>query len=608
MKSMKLSKIAAFAAFLGFSAAVAASGGPSGPAVTYPVQGHIGEVIVNPYNFAPLTAVIRDGGYKLDDVTVKILPKPNGRTIEYKVSKRQLKTHAGVPVFGLYQDYLNTVEVSYTRTFQGKAEKVTDRYQFYAPSIYTRSNGMPNQRRPFTVEVQKVDPEFADRLYLVDAQLNSVAPQGARFTWNNPSGGALEWAYNTNVGIIDTAGEVRWWLFDTLIGDPENPWYSGYFMGFQQTKDGALTWGFGQRYVKYDLMGREIFNRRLPSGYSDFSHSFDNAQNGNSLLRVAAFDYRRADNKRVHTVRDVIVEIDPNGGVVDDWRLAEILDPYRSNVIKALDQGAVCLNIDASKAGQTLSAEDLAKQEQEGVFGDVAGVGPGRNWAHVNSVDYDPTDDSIIISSRHQSAVIKIGRDKKVKWILSSPEGWREGWADKVLTPVDKDGKPIKCEGSKCEGSFDWSWTQHTAWRIDEKSDKDTVYITVFDNGDARGMEQPALAEDKYTRGVIYKIDQKKMTVEQIWEVGKDLGHEYYSPVTGLCGYEADKNSVTVFYSTAGLSFQKKKGTAAAATSPHPYLYEYRWGETQPAVALKFTDVFGYQAFPISVKKAFTDN
>ena len=603
MKSMKLSKIAAFAAFLGFSAAVAASGGPSGPAVTYPVQGHIGEVIVNPYNVAPLTAVIRDGGYKLDDVTVKILPKPNGRTIEYKVSKRQLKTHAGVPVFGLYQDYLNTVEVSYTRTFQGKAEKFTDRYQFYAPSIYTRSNGMPNQRRPFTVEVQKVDPEFADRLYLVDAQLNSVAPQGARFTWNNPSGGALEWAYNTNVGIIDTAGEVRWWLFDTLIGDPENPWYSGYFMGFQQTKDGALTWGFGQRYVKYDLMGREIFNRRLPSGYSDFSHSFDNAQNGNSLLRVAAFDYRRADNKRVHTVRDVIVEIDPNGGVVDDWRLAEILDPYRSNVIKALDQGAVCLNIDASKAGQTLSAEDLAKQEQEGVFGDVAGVGPGRNWAHVNSVDYDPTDDSIIISSRHQSAVIKISRDKKVKWILSSPEGWREGWADKVLTPVDKDGKPIKCEGSKCEGSFDWSWTQHTAWRIDEKSDKDTVYITVFDNGDARGMEQPALAEDKYTRGVIYKIDQKKMTVEQIWEYGKERGHAWYSPVTSLTEYYQDKNSVFVYSATAGAQFNFKTG--AFESAPNPYIDEFKWGEKEPAVEIQFKNTSGYQAMPVDLKKAF---
>ena len=377
-------------------------------------------------------------------------------------------------------------------------------------------------------------------------------------------------------------------------------------MGFQQTKDGALTWGFGQRYVKYDLMGREIFNRRLPSGYSDFSHSFDNAQNGNSLLRVAAFDYRRADNKRVHTVRDVIVEIDPNGGVVDDWRLAEILDPYRSNVIKALDQGAVCLNIDASKAGQTLSAEDLAKQEQEGVFGDVAGVGPGRNWAHVNSVDYDPTDDSIIISSRHQSAVIKIGRDKKVKWILSSPEGWREGWADKVLTPVDKDGKPIKCEGSKCEGSFDWSWTQHTAWRIDSKSTKDVIYLSVFDNGDARGMEQPPLPTMKYSRAVVYKIDQKKMTVEQVWEYGKERGHEWYSPVTSLTEYHEDKNSVFVFWSTAGMGASPEK--AGKLGRLHPRICEYRWGDKSLAVDLTLWDTCGYQAFPVSFEEAFSKN
>ena len=84
-----------------------------------------------------------------------------------------------------------------------------------------------------------------------------------------------------------------------------------------------------------------------------------------------------------------------------------------------MDQGAVCLNIDFSKEGQTLSAADLAAMDKSDRFGDIAGVGPGRNWAHVNSVDYDPADDSIIISSRHQSAVIKIGRDKAVKWILS---------------------------------------------------------------------------------------------------------------------------------------------------------------------------------------------
>lgn len=132
---------------------------------------------------------------------------------------------------------------------------------------------------------------------------------------------------------------------------------------------------------------------------------------------------KRPDGKNMRSVRDVIVEVDNNGNVVDEWRLFEILDPYRANIIKVLDQGAVCLNVDVSKAGKTLSNEELAKMDTSEIFGDIAGTRVGRNWAHVNSVDYDPSDDSIIISSRHQSAIIKIGRDKKVKWILGAHKG-----------------------------------------------------------------------------------------------------------------------------------------------------------------------------------------
>ena len=336
------------------------------------------------------------------------------------------------------------------------------------------------------------------------------------------------------------------------------------------------------------------------------SHAFDNAENGHSFLRVANADYRRPDGKRVHTVRDVIVELDENGGVVDDFRLYDILDPYRDNIVKAMDQGAVCLNIDASKSGQTLSAEELAKMDENGQFGDIAGVGPGRNWAHVNSVDYDPTDDSIIISSRHQG-IVKIGRDKKIKWILASPEGWKKGWAEKVLTPVDAKGNKIKCEGSKCEGDFDWSWTQHTAWRIDSKSDKNVIYLSVFDNGDGRGMEQPALPTMKYSRAVVYKIDQKKMTVEQIWEVGKDLGYPFFCPVTGLTKYMEDKDTMMVYWSTAGLGATPEKRTNTLGRVM-PHIAEYRWGETKPVVDIELKDTFGYQAFPISVEKAFTKN
>lgn len=584
-----------------------ASGGASGPAVNFAVQGNIGEVIVNPYDVAPLTAVIRNGGYELKDVEVRVVPKLNGQEIKYKVSDRQLKTHAGIPVFGLYPDYINTVEVKYTRLHAGKAETFKESYQFYAPPVYTRSNGTRNQKGTmFDTEVIKVHPDFKDRLYLVGNQLSPIAPHGAHFVWNNPLGGALEWAFNSQIGIIDTAGEVRGYLLDDKLSDPKDPWSSGYMMGFQQTKDGALTWGFGQRYVKYDLMGRKIFNRLLPAQYSDFSHAFDNAQNGHSFLRVANADYRRPDGKRVHTVRDVIVELDENGGVVDDFRLYDILDPYRDNVVKAMDQGAVCLNIDAEKAGQTLSAQELAKMDENGQFGDIAGVGPGRNWAHVNSVDYDPTDDSIIISSRHQG-IVKIGRDKKVKWILASPEGWKKGFKEALLTPVDKTGKPIKCEGSKCEGDFDWSWTQHTAWRIDSKSDKNILFLSVFDNGDARGMEQPPLPDMKYSRAVVYKIDQRKKTVEQIWEVGKELGHPYFCPVTGLTKYMEDTDTMMVYWSTAGLgATPEKAGNKLGRVMPH--ICEYRWGETTPVVDIKLNDTFGYQAFPISVDLAFTKN
>ena len=303
-------------------------------------------------------------------------------------------------------------------------------------------------------------------------------------------------------------------------------------MGFRQDVDGALAWGFGQRYVKYDLMGREIFNRQLPLGYNDFSHSLNNAQNGNYLLRVGSSNTKRPDGKNVRTVRDTIVEVDKNGNVVDDWRLYEILDPYRNDVILSLDQGAVCLNIDASKAGQTISEEELAKLDSSDAFGDIAGTGTGRNWAHVNSVDYDPNDDSIVISSRHQSAMIKIGRDKKVKWIAGAHKGWSDKFKDKLLQPVDSKGNKIVCEDgySKCpgylneKGGFDWTWTQHTAFIIDSKTNKDILYLAAFDNGDGRGLEQPALSSMKYSRTVVYKIDQKNMTIEQVWEYGKERG------------------------------------------------------------------------------------
>lgn len=612
MKFKKLVSISILSAALIVPTASFAIGGASGPKVDYEVQGKIGELVMNPYKIAPLTAIIRDGGYKLSHVKVSVLPKKDGYKLSYEVADNKLKTYGGIPIFGLYADYYNTVEVEYTKTLGKKSEKVKETYKMYAAPVYTETSGTTIQKGSMHsgITVHKVDPKFKDRLYFVN-NIQEKSGAGTRAVWNNPTGGALEWNYYPLNFIVDTSGDVRWYMFANPIYDFDNIYNAGVMMGFKQNDDGALSWVYGQRYAKYDIMGRKIFNRKLPLGYNDASHSMDNSPNGHYFIRTASSNTKRPDGRNVRTVRDVIVEVDQNGEVVDDWRLFEILDAYRDVNLKVLDQGAVCLNIDADQAGKTLSDEELAKLDASDHFGDIVGSGAGRNWAHVNSVDHDTQDDSIIISSRHQSAVVKIGRDKQVKWILGSHEAWKDKYQSKLLTPVDSKGNKIICEdeGSKCpgyeneDGGFDWTWTQHTAFKIDSMSKGDVIYVSVFDNGDSRGMEQPAFPSMKYSRAVIYKIDQKKMTVEQVWEYGKQRGNKWYSPVTSLVEYQQDLNSVFVYSATAGSNFDLKTG--AFLSAPNPYINEFEWGAKEPSVEIQIHDVAGYQAMPFSIKKAF---
>lgn len=591
-----------------------AIGGASGAKTDYAVQGKLGELVVNPYDIAPLTAVIKNGGYSLKDASVRILPKKGGQEIAYKVADGELKTHGGIPVFGLYPDYVNQVEVEYTKTYKAQDERVKEIYEIYAAPVFLDVSGHKGQKGVLFDKIEVVKQatdKFKDRLYFVNNFQNKTG-KGTKVVWNNPMGGALEWNYNPQIFIIDTKGEVRWYLEPSKIYNLKSAFHAGVMMGFKQNDDGDITWGYGQRYVKYDIMGREIWNRELPAGYVDFSHSMDDSPNGHYFLRTANANLKRHDGKNVRTVRDVIVEVDQNGQVVDDWKLYEILDPYRDNVLKVLDQGAVCLNIDAKQGGHTLNEDELAALDKNEKFGDIVGSGPGRNWAHVNSVDHDAEDDSIIISSRHQNAIIKIGRDKKVKWILGNPVGWSDKFKDKLLTPVDSKGKKISCgeDGAKCpgyeseKGGFDYTWTQHTAFKIDEKSKGNIIYVSAFDNGDSRGMEQPAISNMKYSRAVIYKIDQKKMTVEQIWEFGKDRGFDFYSSVTSLVEYQADKNSVMAYSAVAGMQFDIATGKPTGL--PSPQIVEFEWGAKQPSVEIKMTNAMGYQAWPFSIEKALS--
>ena len=125
---------------------------------------------MNPYGIAPLTAVIRNGGYTLSNISVRIVPKEGGQEIAYKVSDSEARTHGGIPIFGLYPDYRNTVEVSYTKTTEGRSERVEkETYRIYAGPANIATAGYAGVTSVFPkATVKKMDPAFKDRLYLIN--------------------------------------------------------------------------------------------------------------------------------------------------------------------------------------------------------------------------------------------------------------------------------------------------------------------------------------------------------------------------------------------------------------------------------------------------------
>lgn len=229
-----------------------------------------------------------------------------------------------------------------------------------------------------------------------------------------------------------------------------------------------------------DLLGKIYTEYSLEGGYH---HDYYEMENGNLL--VASDDFNNDDG----TVEDYIVELDRvTGDVVKTFDLKDILN---------------------MKDGQ--SENWIA-----------------YDWFHNNSVWYDKETNSITLSGRHQDAVINIDYDTgDLNWIIGDSTNWSEEYQKYFFTPVG-------------EGEFEWQWSQHAAMITPEG------YVFILDNGNNKSKIESEYvpAENSYTRGVMYKIDTKNMTIEQIWEYGKDRGSEFYSPYISDVDYLAENHYI----------------------------------------------------------------
>ena len=214
-----------------------------------------------------------------------------------------------------------------------------------------------------------------------------------------------------------------------------------------------------------------------------YHHDYYEMPNGNLL--VASDDFQSEEG----TVEDYIVELDRDTG----------------NIVKEIDLKDI------------LNMED--GQSENWVEYD---------WFHNNSVWYDEKTNSITLSGRHQDAVINIDYEtEELNWIIGDPTNWSEEYQKYFFTPVGDD--------------FEWQWSQHAAMITPEG------YVFLFDNGNnkSKNKEEYVVAEDSYSRGVMYKISTEDMTIEQIWEYGKERGSEFYSPYISDVDY-LDENHYIV--------------------------------------------------------------
>lgn len=212
-----------------------------------------------------------------------------------------------------------------------------------------------------------------------------------------------------------------------------------------------------------------------------YHHDYYEMENGNLIVASDNF----ANGK---TVEDYVVELDrKTGKIVKTWDISSILN------------------------------HEDGKSENWSEY----------DWFHNNAVWYDKKTNSITLSGRHQDAVINISYDDgSLNWIIGDKTNWSEDYQKYFFTPKGK--------------NFEWQWSQHAAMITPEG------YVFLFDNGNNKSKIESKYvdASKSYSRGVMYKIDTENMTIEQVYEYGKERGSSFYSPYISDVDYLASNRYI----------------------------------------------------------------
>lgn len=267
----------------------------------------------------------------------------------------------------------------------------------------------------------------------------------------------------------------------------------------------------------------------------DTQHVFERLENGNILIAT-----RTSGDEQF----DKLFEIDLLGKVINQYVVTvegyegpavihhDAIELPNGNILATVHDGPGFVEDEMieinRKTGETVNVIDLKEIFPEEIYQEYNGTGAKDgeiDWFHQNSVAYDNSDKSIVISGRHQDTVFKMQYpSEEIVWVLAAPEGWPEGgwptdFPTKLLEAVDED---VKFPGG-----------QHAAIILpDQDNNPKTEDLLLFDNNIAvtRGNEK---LSETFSRGVQYRIDKEILSVDEIWSYGEERGEDFYSRIVG---------------------------------------------------------------------------
>jgi arylsulfate sulfotransferase len=266
----------------------------------------VGRVTLNPTSYAPLSARVNVSFPVEGKLKMRILSKDaDVPDITHEFSTYGYNHQ--IDIHGLYHDYLNTVEITFTD--KNGRERLTEVVRIQTPDV---SHIINTRVRAVTHDNSKMEPG----LYLVGYV-----------------GGTLYDAHRPY--MIDARGNTRW-----LLAFAHHPELMKVIAGngIRRLRNGNFVAGGRENQMIWELsMMGQIVNRwdLAPLGIG-FHHDIIELPNGNFLFTATKFGDKKPDG--TPAIMDYVIELHrETGAIVTAWDLKKSLDVTRD--LLRIDQG-----------------------------------------------------------------------------------------------------------------------------------------------------------------------------------------------------------------------------------------------------------------------------